>query len=197
LTLRANGNLTMNGSLSDGFSTALANGVLQANADTFSYHLIAGADYSAANLNETVAGTGNFTLANGKLIRTGEGDITIAAGGNMTLGNMSSVIYTVGKAVDTLTGFVAGTSGTNVANTASYVNNGGDITVTVLGNITGAATTQTVNQWLLRQGGDGVDTSWWIRPDLFQQGIGALGGGNVQIQAGGNITNVSASSAMR
>lgn len=195
LTLRANGNLTMNGSLSDGFSSALANGVLQANTETFSYNLIAGADYSAANLNETVAGTGNFTLANGKLIRTGEGDITIAAGGNMSLGNMSSVIYTVGKAVNTLAGFVAETSGTNVANAASYVNHGGDITVTVQGNITGAATTQTVNQWLLRQGGNGVDSSWWVRPDLFQQGIGALGGGNVQIQAGGNVTNVSAVSA--
>lgn len=195
LTLRANGNLTMNGSLSDGFSTALANGVLQANTDTFSYNLIAGADYSAANLTETVAGIGSFTLANGKLIRTGEGDITIAAGGNMTLGNASSVIYTIGKAVDTLAGFSAGTSGTNVPNAASYVNYGGDINVTVQGNITGAATTQTVNQWLLRQGGNNVDTSWWVRPDLFQQGIGALGGGNVQIQAGGNVTNVSAVSA--
>lgn len=195
LTLRANGNLAMNGSLSDGFSTALANGVLQANTDTFSYHLIAGADYSAANLTETVAGTGNFTLANGKLIRTGEGDITIAAGGNMSLGNASSVIYTVGKAVENLAGFSAATSGTNVPNAASYVNHGGDIRVAVQGDITGAATTQTVNQWLLRQGGNDVDTSWWVRPDLFQQGIGALGGGNVHIEAGGNVTNVSAVSA--
>lgn len=195
LTFRSNGNLSFTGSLSDGFSTATTAGVLQENANTFNFNLIAGADYSAANINETVDGVGDFTLATNKLIRTGEGNINIAAGRNMSLVGNTSVIYTVGKAVDTLTGFVAGTSGTNVANTASYVNYGGDITVTVLGNITGAATTQTVNQWLLRQGGDGVDTSWWVRPDLFQQGIGALGGGNVQIQAGGNITNVSASSA--
>ena len=195
LTLRSNGNLVMNGSLSDGFSTATTAGILQSNTKTFDYNLIAGADYSAANVETTVNGTGNFSLANSKLIRTGEGDITIAAGGNMTLGNTTSVIYTVGKATDTLSGFSATTSGTNSSNAASYVNNGGDINIVVQGDITGVATTQSVNQWLLRQGGNGVDTSWWVRPDLFAQGVGALGGGDVNVVAGGNISNLSASSA--
>lgn len=195
LTLRSNGNLTFSGSLSDGFNTATTAGVLQSNANTFNFNLIAGADYSAANITETKAGVGDFTLANNKLIRTGEGNITIAAGGNMTLGNVSSVIYTIGKEAAPLTGFTPASGGTNVPTAASYVNNGGDIAIDVAGNITGAATTQSVNQWLLRQGGNGTDTSWWVRPDLFQQGVAALGGGNVNIQAGGNITNVSASSA--
>lgn len=195
LTLRSNGNLTFNGSLSDGFSTATTAGVLQSNANTFNYNLIAGADYSAANITGTNAGSGDFTLANNKIIRTGEGNINIAAGGNMSLGNASSVIYTVGKEATPLTGFTAATTGTNIPTAASYVNNGGDIAIHVDGNITGAVSTQSVNQWLLRQGGNGADTSWWVRPDLFQQGIAALGGGNVNIQAGGNITNVSASSA--
>lgn len=195
LTLRSSGNLIFNGSLSDGFSTATTAGILQPNANTFNFNLIAGADYNAANITETNAGTGDFTLANNKLIRTGEGNITIAAGGNMTLGNVGSVIYTIGKETAPLTGFTPASGGTNVPTAASYVNNGGDVAIQVAGNITGAATTQSVNQWLLRQGGNGADTSWWVRPDLFQQGVGALGGGNVNIQAGGNITNVSASSA--
>lgn len=195
LTLRSSGNLTFSGSLSDGFSTATTAGILQPNANTFNFNLIAGADYSAANITETKAGTGDFKLENNKLIRTGEGNITIAAGGNMSLGNMASVIYTAGKQVSNLAGFTPGSTGTNVPTAASYVNNGGDIAIQVGGNITGAATTQSVNQWLLRQGGNGADTSWWVRPDLFQQGIAALGGGNVNIQAGGNITNVSTSSA--
>lgn len=195
LTLRSNGNLNLTGSLSDGFSTATTAGILQSNTSTFNFNLIAGADYSAANITETQAGTGDFTLANNKLIRTGEGNITIAAGGNMSLGNTSSVIYTAGKQVPNLTGFTPASTGTNVPTAASYVNNGGDIDIQVAGNITGVATTQSVNQWLLRQGGNGADTSWWVRPDLFQQGIAALGGGNVSIQAGGNVTNVSASSA--
>lgn len=205
LTFRSNGNLTFNGSLSDGFSTATNAGILQNNIDTFNYNLIAGADYSAANITETNTGTGDFTLANNKVIRTGEGNITIAAGKNMTLGGVSSLIYTIGDKADDLAGFTkpasvnpvatATTTTSNGYTTASYVNNGGDISIDVRGNITGAATTQSVNQWLLRQGGNGADTSWWVRPDLFQQGIAALGGGNVAIQAGGNITNVSASSA--
>lgn len=195
LTLRSNGNLNLTGSLSDGFSTATSAGILQSNTNTFNFNLIAGADYSAANITETQVGTGDFALANSKLIRTGEGNITIAAGGNMSLGNTSSVIYTAGKQVPNLTGFTPASTGTNVPTAASYVNNGGDIAIQVAGNITGVATTQSVNQWLLRQGGNGADTSWWVRPDLFQQGVAALGGGNVSIQAGGNITNVSASSA--
>ncbi|QDC44685.1 filamentous haemagglutinin family protein [Methylophilus medardicus] len=195
LTLRSNGNLTFSGTLSDGFDRATTAGVLQPNADTFNFNLVAGADYSAANIMETNAGIGDFSLANNKLIRTGEGNIAIAAGGNMTLGNVGSVIYTVGKSAELLSGFTAASSGTNVPTAASYVNNGGDIAIQVAGNISGVATTQSVNQWLLRQGGNGIDTSWWVRPDLFQQGVGALGGGNVNIQAGGNITNVSASSA--
>jgi filamentous hemagglutinin len=195
LTLRSNGNLNLTGSLSDGFSTATTAGILQSNTSTFNFNLIAGADYSAANITETQAGSGDFALANNKLIRTGEGNITIAAGGNMSLGNTGSVIYTVGKQVPNLTGFTPASTGANVPTAASYVNNGGDIAIQVAGNITGVATTQSVNQWLLRQGGNGADTSWWVRPDLFQQGIAALGGGNVSIQAGGNITNVSASSA--
>lgn len=214
LALRSSGNLAVNGSLSDGFDTATSAGILQDKTQTFSFNLIAGADYSAANTNETVAGTGNFTLgtiaknslgvtytaaevaaAANKLIRTGEGNITIAAGKDMTLIGAGSAIYTTGKKVDNLSGFIPATMGANIPNEASYVNHGGDITIDVQGNITGVATTQSVNQWLLRQGGNGVDTSWWVRPDLFQQGVGALGGGNVSVQAGGNITNLSASSA--
>jgi filamentous hemagglutinin family protein len=195
LTLRSNGNLSFTGSLSDGFSTATTAGVLQENTNTFNFNLIAGADYSAANINETVDGVGDFTLATNKLIRTGEGNINIAAGRNMSLGGNTSVIYTIGRKVDNLNGFTVATTGTNVPNAASYVNYGGDITIDVQGNITGTATTQSVNQWLLRQGGNDLDTSWWVRPDQFQQGVAALGGGNVNIKAGGNITNLSASSA--
>lgn len=199
LALLSNGNLTMNGSLSDGFSTATSAGVLQANSQTFSYQLVAGADYRAANLMQTVAGTGNLNLAASKVIRTGTGDISIAAGGDITLAN-NATVYTIGQAASTLAGFtlpssVSTTQNPNVINAASYVNNGGDISIQAQGNITGSATTQSVNQWLLRQGGNGADTSWWIRNDLFNQGVAALGGGNVTVNAGGNVTNLSAASA--
>lgn len=203
LSLRSNGNLVMNGSLSDGFNGVATTSDLVSNTNTFDLILIAGADYSAANLETTVNGTGNFTLASAKLIRTGEGDITVAAGGNMTLASESSVIYTMGSAETTdVSGFLRAAS-TNSATTygvttASYVNNGGDIRLNVQGDITGAVTNQTVNQWLVRKGGGSgnfEDVSWWVRPDRFQQGIAALGGGDVIVNAGGNVRNLSLSSA--
>lgn len=197
LALLSNGDLTLNASLSDGFSTATNAGVLQTATNTFDYRLVAGADYSAANIMETVAGRGNFTLGANKIIRTGTGDINIAAGGNVTMGN-NATIYTMGQVAKNLAGFtpsVATTQSPNGTNAASYVSGGGDIHIEAQGNITGSATTQTVNQWLLRQGGNGKETSWWVRNDLFNQGVAALGGGNVTVSAGGNITNLSASSA--
>lgn len=199
LALLSNGNLTMNGSLSDGFSTATSAGVFQANTHTFNYQLVAGADYTAANKLQTVAGVGNLTLGANKIIRTGEGNISMVAGGDITLGN-NATVYTIGDTATTLAGFTLPSSistlqNPNVINAASYVKDGGDIYIASQGNITGSATTQSVNQWLLRQGGNGTDTSWWVRNDLFNQGVAALGGGNVVVNAAGNITNLSASSA--
>ena len=208
LTLRANGNLNINGSLSDSYSTATTTGIFQS-GNSFSYNLVAGADFNAANSMATSRSTtsGNLVLASNKLIRTGTGDIRIATGGNLTMGNNASVIYTVGRSATPLTGFTnpANTNNGVAALTATsglYLTDGGDIDIAAQGNITGQFATngnqQTVNNWLFRQaaGKDATkQVSWWVRPDLFRQGVGALGGGNVSIRAGGSITNFSASSA--
>lgn len=195
LTLRANKDLKVNGSLSDGFSTATTAGVLQA-GNTFAYELVTGADFSAANNMATVKDAGNFNLANSKLIRTGTGDIRIGAGGSLNMGNDSSVIYTVGQAASGVDGF---TSSSGKTTSASYLSNGGDIAIhaqgDINGKIAGGGKQQLVNEWLFRQGDakNGDDVSWWVRPDLFKQGVAAFGGGNVTIHSGKNITNFSAS----
>ncbi|CEN56275.1 filamentous haemagglutinin family protein [Candidatus Methylopumilus turicensis] len=198
LTLRSNNNLNINGTLSDGFNGVATNSVLQT-GNTFNFNLVAGADLSSANQLSTMksadATKGNFNLANTKLIRTGTGEINIAAGGNLTMGNDSSVIYTVGKAADTFAGF----SNPSTTTAASYLTKGGDININVQGDITGkiasGSSQQLISQWLFRQGGGtgNKNVSWWLRPDLFKQGVAALGGGDVTVNAGGNITNFSAS----
>lgn len=204
LTLRANKDLKINGSLSDGFSTA---GALQA-GNTFSYDLVAGADYTAANVMQTIKGAGNIDLAKGKLIRTGQGDIRIASGGNLklgdgTAGSDASVIYTVGQKAANLAGFdvpVTSTSATtNGINSASYLTNGGNVEINAKGDITGALGTnnsqQLANNWLFRQGAgtENRDITWWVRPDLFKAGVATFGGGDVIVNAGGSVTNFSAS----
>ncbi|WP_229006853.1 filamentous haemagglutinin family protein [Methylophilus sp. Leaf408] len=208
LTLRAANNLYMNGSLSDGFAGSDSSATI-GEGNSWSYRLVAGADLAAANMMNTVPSavdstgnsvTGNLVLADGKLIRTGTGDIEIATGGDLTMTGVSSVIYTAGVQAATLTGFTLPA----VTQKPLYLDNGGDIRLDVAGSIWGAETDisadrQVINQWLFRQGFNGTtvasirDTSWWVRPDLFQQSLAALGGGNVTINAGNNIANFSAS----
>jgi filamentous hemagglutinin family protein len=85
---------------------------------------------------------------------------------------------------------------------------GGDIehlTVDLLGNVIPDSERQLPDDWLLRRGdlatdgdfdtgrsGDVESTTWWIDFSNFFEGVGALGGGNVTMEAGGSINNVDA-----
>jgi filamentous hemagglutinin family protein len=94
---------------------------------------------------------------------------------------------------------------------AYYPTDGGNVLVSAQGSIGGffiagqAATpidtpdSNAIGNWLYRQGGDGVSTAYWVNfgtyvaapggADIYQAGftgIGALGGGNVTVSAGGN-----------
>ena len=183
---------------------------------SWSYRLVAGADSTSADVmavsNKVPATggtptTGNLTLVAGseykgtgtsnktttyysmEQIRTGTGFIDIAAGGNLTLGNRDSVIYTAGQAA---TGVPAAVSGTN----KYFGSNGGDINIRVKGDVVGAATDQLITDWqwrpVLSSATAAYQPAWWINIGSFRQNIGALGGGNVNVSAGGNINNLSA-----
>lgn len=199
LTIRSTGNLVVNNSIGDGFANFTASAAINT-GESWNINLIAGADMSAVNHMTTLSDSsmGNISLASGKVIRNGTGDIQIAASGNLTLANATSVIYTAGQQAPTLTGFTD-PAGVNIASNA-YLTNGGDISINTGGDITGAlldasGRQQMVNNWLFRQGGgiNNLQSSWWLRPDQFRQGVAALGGGNVNVNAGGNITNLSVS----
>lgn len=202
LTLRAAGNLIVNGSLSDGFDSAATTGKLQGR-QAWSYRLASGADLAAASplaLQSVGAlgSKGNFTLASSKLIRTGAGSMQIAVGKDLTLGNDASVIYTAGRSADALAGFTAPTT-----NAGYFLTEGGNIRIAAQGNITGkiaaSGSQQLINNWLFRQGQinpDGsfkLQTAWWLKPELFKQNLATLGGGDIDIEAGGNVVNFSAS----
>ena len=198
LTLRAAGNLNLDSNLSDGFNVAtpFSSGTIPAalvEGDSWGYRLVAGADADAADPLAVKAGSGDITLAAGKLVRTGTGDIRLAAGGDIKLADNKSAIYTAGRIADTAAGFV-------VPANAQFSQGGGDVSLVATGNITGAPSAQLYSNWLFRQGAVNTSTgeytrqpAWWVRFDQFQQGVGALGGGNVTLQAGGNVENVSAS----
>lgn len=197
LTLRAGGNLRLNGNLSDGFDVATPfNGGTPATllaGNSWSYRLVAGADAGGADPLTVAAGSGDITLAAGKLVRTGTGDIRMAAGNDIELADDKSAIYTAGRVADSADGFV-------VPANAQFSQGGGDVGLVAKGNIIGSPSAQLYSNWLFRQGklNDNTGTytlqpAWWVRFDQFQQGVGALGGGNVTLAADGRIENVSGS----
>lgn len=216
LTLRAAGNLLIDQSLSDGFNGVTGAGAFllpTAPYQSWSYRLVAGADLGSSNLMAVAGSTGNIELAAGTvdagtrapapiMVRTGTGSIDIAAAGDLEFGvspitgqagtNRASVIYTAGE-----------NSGAGVAlpelSNLAYPTGGGNININVGGDILGAPTNQLVTSWLWRAGqAPGVlnpagasATGWTVNYQWFEENIGALGGGNVSINAGGNISQLS------
>ncbi|OAI21394.1 MULTISPECIES: filamentous haemagglutinin family protein [Methylomonas] len=229
LVIRAAENLDINQNLSDGIAsydgkqlnalldTSRAWGsreVLQTGA-SWSYQLVAGADLSSANLmgllSAPALGTGNLTVGANSRIRTGTGDIEIAAAGNIKLTDWTSAIYTMGRA-DTVDRY-GSLTGFTVSNEffVEYPLAGGDLSLKAGGDIIGAVSSQFLSDWLQRgsvssPANDGTltgATAWGIAFDApatfngqnqsfgFRENLGALGGGTIDVNAGRDILNLS------
>jgi filamentous hemagglutinin family protein len=205
LTLRAQGDLTFDASLSDGFTAANSFALPEIAGDSWSYRLTAGADLASADPLAVLDGAqlaparGNFRIAAGttalpRAVRTGTGFIDVAAGRDLLLAAQTSVLYTAGAASGGIT--LGALNSTGILR--QYPDRGGDITIRVEGNILGARSNQLVTDWLWRAGRpDGVPspsaTGWTVNFQRFQQGIAALGGGDVSVRAGGDVQDLSVS----
>jgi filamentous hemagglutinin len=217
LTLRATGGITFDDSLSDGFTNPTSGTLLTAGSGSWSYRIVAGADLNAANplaiitnaSQPAAAVTVGSPLSGAAAVRTGTGFIDVAASGDFVLSNPESVLYTAGEA-DSVDGSPAApTCGTGscrgIAVLPAYAVDGGNIDINVAGNVEGAlGTDQFVNDWLWRQGGPGggglpnnyeAPVAWSVDFSEFDQGVGALGGGNITVHAGEDIDDFSASIA--
>jgi len=206
LTLRAAGDLNIHGNISDGFSTADSTGELL-DADSWSLRLVSGADLASASAMavlspETLSGSGTLTVGAsgaGQVVRTGTGDIDVAAGGDLVLQEFESVIYTAGR-LDTTTY----TDFTDPAD-AEYGILGGNLSIDTQGDVRvefPSSEGQIFAEWLKTQGemtyvsGVGytdvfaIQSSWWVDYGEFKTGVGALGGGNVSVAAGGDLVDL-------
>ena len=205
LTLRAAGNLNINASISDGLA---ADTLLAMPASSWSYRLAAGADLASANPLAVVpsfslpTGAGSVVLAPGTpgdasgvgtpiVVRTGTGNIDIAAAHDLVLGNQASVIYTAGQAG-------GGTFVPDDLAGLTYPVNGGSVDIRAGRDIVGAVSNQLFTDWLWRTGAPDapgsffIPTAWTIAFDRFEQGVGALGGGDLSIRAGHDISDLGA-----
>ncbi|MES2099766.1 MAG: filamentous hemagglutinin family protein [Pseudomonadota bacterium] len=184
LTLRAAGDLTLSRSLGS------PNDALRA-GDTWNLRLVAGVDLAAANPLATLtadrlpADTGSLMLtgANAKL-RTGTGRDNVAA-----------TIYPAGRIGAT------DSANTDSASYDRWAVDGGGISITAGGELAaadGAGRDLWINEWLRRPRQSNAaftalqPTDWWSHRPRFQQGVGTLGGGDIDIAAGGSVSNLAA-----
>ncbi|MEQ1559867.1 MAG: filamentous hemagglutinin family protein [Methyloglobulus sp.] len=232
LTIKATGNLSFENALTDGFvrgntSTGEVKDILQSN-DSWSYQLTAGADLASANATTVVAaGAGegkNITLATNTaastdpsivntVIRTGTGDIELAASGNLVFGDKTS-LYNAGKASATNPYGTLGDTFTNATDFTQpqyyggdYSQAGGDLVINVGRDIKGALSQNVffdpvgyqVPNWLRIQGNNWADpllpypkeaSAWAVDFIKFDQNVGSFGGGKVVINAGHDINDL-------
>jgi len=199
LTLRAGGNIAVSQPLTDGM-TGTATGTAPtlrpfAAGDSWRFQLTAGADRQAADPSATTGTTGNVAIGASGAIRTGTGRIDIAAARDILLAAQTSVVFTSGVAS------VAGPAFASPQVTSlnpQFTRHGGSVKLVAGRDIRSATgSNQLVNEWLWRVGSfdrdtgfagpTGTPTAWWANIGRFQQGAGALGGGDLTVQAGRDI----------
>jgi filamentous hemagglutinin family protein len=156
------------------------------------------------------------TINIGTVVRTGTGSIDIAAAGTFGLADTTApgAVYTAGTAIDITTAgdftapslplaYTANPNG--LVNTPAWGTGGGAVTVTAGGDIAGIETASSdgAANWrswyyhIINKNGSssgqfagGHQTAAWVNFATYGDGIGALGGGNVRVTAGGSILDI-------
>jgi filamentous hemagglutinin family protein len=208
LTLRAAGDLVLNGSINDGFATVQENALLDDPSGAWSLRLAGGARTGSVNGlgvrtpleqaagGDVVIGAGQpGSLGGQRFVRTGTGDIQVAAARDFILTNAASVLYAAGTAGPGITIPEDPVSGGLLD--LPYPIDAGDVMITAGRDVTGGRSTQFFTQWLLRSGGPasplGSATAWTIDYGAFEQGLASFGGGQVTVRAGRDVNDLSVS----
>ena len=199
LTVRAAGGLTLNGVMSDGYTTGgQYNLPIAASTASGTLSFVAGANINSANPLATLAtSTAGLSLATGAVVRTGTGDINLAAAGDVAFGKGASA-YTIGLEASTPVSLRNSTTNYEL----TFADNAGNVSIRAGDDVTAQALTGTGNYsvtgWQLHEGNTTNQTpaQYGISLAGFDWNVGALGGGDVTVVATkGNITELSAATA--
>jgi filamentous hemagglutinin family protein len=196
LTIRAGGSVTLNGIVSDGFTTDFSdNGPILAPLPGASstIQIVAGARFGSPNPLATTAGAAaDLTLGAGSVLSTGTGAIDLAAARDLVFQPGASV-YTGG--VPSIAPITLPAVGT-----ANFLSLGGDINLSAGRDVVGAFVVSSPGDWQQRGLSDANPNPdggafWGPDPTLFNWNVGTLGGGALVVSAGRNILNLSAAAA--
>jgi filamentous hemagglutinin family protein len=195
LAVRATGNIVVAGAITDGL---VATPTVPGSKTTYlgpmagqsaSITLVAGADLSGAAMEGVVAGsTADLTLQPGVAVRTGTGDIALAAARDINFG-AGATVFTAGKMG------AANLSGKGQP-VMTFPDAGGDVILGAGRDVIGSVSTQQVTDWmpvnvLTRT----TAASWGINAQNFGWNLGALGGGAVSITSGRDVVDITAAVA--
>ena len=150
-----------------------------------------------------VAG-GDVTLHPNAIVRTGTGAISIEAGRDIVLlaatqsADHDPVVYTAGSRGALAPGFGGAPVGLPLG---EFPVDGGDVHLSAGRDILAPFAVQTTSAWLFRYGSASwnqrasdstiVDqTSWSVVYRNFESGVGALGGGDVRVDAGRDVVQL-------
>ncbi len=187
ISIRSTGSLTVAGILSDGFDRS--SGFLDVQTGPSArISLIAGANLQSASATAVLVGSAaDLDLNAAAVVRTGTGGLQLSAARDIVFAKGAS-IYTGGVQG------VASTTDDSSGVPLSFASGGGNIVVNAGRDVVGAAVTEGVDQWNPRFQ-PGTAAIWGINFGQFQWNIGALGGGNVVINAGRNALGLTAAVA--
>jgi filamentous hemagglutinin len=194
LTVQAKGNITINGSISDGVS---AGGAFSSTPSS-SLRFVAGADLNSANPLAVVAkGAANpgadLTLTSGAFVRTGTGDINLVASNDVIV-NAGASAYTMGiPGADPVTIRLGGTVPIN------FLTGGGNVVVTAGEDVLGQdqLDPQSASSWQARnvKAGLGYYGLNLTAFDRHPWSLATFGGGDLSITAGRDVVDVAAATA--
>ncbi|MEI8208180.1 MAG: filamentous hemagglutinin family protein [Methylococcales bacterium] len=216
LIVRSAGQLNINAALTDGY---LNGGPALMRSDSWSFHLVSGADLSSADTMATNSlsatdklnnpGISDLTLGSGASVHTGTGDIKLASAGNIVFADKTATVYSGGRSTvtnpygtldnnQTGTGSLAGQTLYTTDTSAAYPISGGSIVFQAGADIIGAVSDQFIQappfgaaSWLEVQGTSSFLSAWMVNANYFKQNVGSFGGGVVDISAAGNINDLS------
>lgn len=182
---------------------------------SWSYRLVAGGDVSSVDSSALklapsllqAALDGDFKLASDTSVRSGTGDIEVFAARDIVYGNAASTIYTAGRA-DTVNRYGSGGEDLAIFFYAEFAKDGGDIHLTAGRHVIAQPTDQLLSDALVRTGNWSRNqdhsgerpTIWGITLGTAENGmtsrqhkqsLAAFGGGDISVQAGGKVTDVS------
>ncbi len=222
LNVRSTGSVAVTGTITDGFisdPTGNTTRLALSNAPSASFSIVAGADLTSANPLSTVKGSaasltllssdtpadGSTDLIGPTVVRTGTGDINLAAAGDIVFAagaGGAAAVYTGGLAPANVMGPIALDADNELMNFGA---GGGNVRLTAGGNVVGTPVGMSyadsdngnfgVTGWLLQQGNARTPAQYGVDYGNFDWNVGALGGGDVTIQAVGSVTNLSAATA--